>query len=181
MYDLHCVLQLPIQKSDGFVFAKVSSLEEHAYLPGIIGHNPIVQREKESLLLTRCFYYRIMHAHKFLVARRNYCPTKRETCELIKHPSCFCHSSLYMFIQSVYIYILFLTLNLYSFILICMWCSIQIPKPHLPTKWELFAKSKGIRKTKRSRMVFDEKSQVSCLVESEFAHRATCTCTLYLV
>ncbi|XP_065899308.1 ribosome biogenesis regulatory protein homolog [Dysidea avara] len=34
-----------------------------------------------------------------------------------------------------------------------------IPKPKAPTKWELFAKEKGIKKKKRSRMVFDEKAQ----------------------
>lgn len=37
----------------------------------------------------------------------------------------------------------------------------QIPKPRPPTMWELFAKQKGIRKEKRSRMVFDEQAQVS--------------------
>lgn len=31
-----------------------------------------------------------------------------------------------------------------------------IPKPKLPTKWEAFAKSKGILKKKRGRMLFDE-------------------------
>jgi hypothetical protein len=36
-------------------------------------------------------------------------------------------------------------------------CSLpQVPKPKPPTKWEKFAKAKGIQKTKRSRMVFDE-------------------------
>ncbi|XP_064406159.1 ribosome biogenesis regulatory protein homolog [Halichondria panicea] len=35
----------------------------------------------------------------------------------------------------------------------------RIPKPRPPTTWELFAKQKGIRKEKRSRMVFDEQAQ----------------------
>ncbi len=36
----------------------------------------------------------------------------------------------------------------------------QIPKPKPPTKWDVFAKQKGIKNQKRSRMVFDEESQV---------------------
>ena len=74
MYDLHCLLQLPIEKSDGFVFAKVSSLEEHAHLSGIIDCNQIVhvhvtirerERERErgeNLLLTRYFII-ILYMH----------------------------------------------------------------------------------------------------------------------
>jgi regulator of ribosome biosynthesis len=34
-----------------------------------------------------------------------------------------------------------------------------IPKPKAPTTWEMFAKAKGIKNRKRSRMVFDEASQ----------------------
>ncbi|KAL5473238.1 hypothetical protein EMCRGX_G027695 [Ephydatia muelleri] len=34
-----------------------------------------------------------------------------------------------------------------------------IPKPKAPTKWEQFAKTKGIKKVKKSRMVFDETTQ----------------------
>jgi regulator of ribosome biosynthesis len=34
-----------------------------------------------------------------------------------------------------------------------------IPKPKPLTKWELFAKRKGIKKTKRSQMVYDEISR----------------------
>eukprot|EP00252_Welwitschia_mirabilis_P016758 TRINITY_DN3712_c0_g1_i1.p1 TRINITY_DN3712_c0_g1~~TRINITY_DN3712_c0_g1_i1.p1 ORF type:complete len:323 (-),score=98.27 TRINITY_DN3712_c0_g1_i1:326-1294(-) len=33
-----------------------------------------------------------------------------------------------------------------------------LPKPKPPTKWELFAKAKGIKKRKRSKLVFDEQS-----------------------
>eukprot|EP00455_Lapot_gusevi_P018103 TRINITY_DN1981_c0_g2_i1.p1 TRINITY_DN1981_c0_g2~~TRINITY_DN1981_c0_g2_i1.p1 ORF type:complete len:341 (+),score=120.80 TRINITY_DN1981_c0_g2_i1:67-1089(+) len=33
------------------------------------------------------------------------------------------------------------------------------PKPKAPTRWELFAKTKGIKKTKKSRMTFDEEKQ----------------------
>jgi hypothetical protein len=36
---------------------------------------------------------------------------------------------------------------------------VQIPKPKAPTKWEQFAKVKGINKKKRSRMVFDDEAQ----------------------
>ncbi|TNJ27035.1 Ribosome biogenesis regulatory protein (RRS1) [Giardia muris] len=32
-----------------------------------------------------------------------------------------------------------------------------LPKPREPTRWELFAKTKGIKKRKRSRLVYDEK------------------------
>jgi len=34
-----------------------------------------------------------------------------------------------------------------------------VPKPKPPTKWELFARQKGIQKRKRGRMVFDEATQ----------------------
>eukprot|EP00189_Rhodosorus_marinus_P007860 CAMPEP_0184752582 /NCGR_PEP_ID=MMETSP0315-20130426/43654_1 /TAXON_ID=101924 /ORGANISM="Rhodosorus marinus, Strain UTEX LB 2760" /LENGTH=281 /DNA_ID=CAMNT_0027231921 /DNA_START=65 /DNA_END=910 /DNA_ORIENTATION=- len=34
-----------------------------------------------------------------------------------------------------------------------------VPKPSEPTKWEMFAKEKGIQKKKRDRMVWDEESQ----------------------
>ena len=34
-----------------------------------------------------------------------------------------------------------------------------LPKPKPPTKWEQYAKMKGIQKTKRSRMVYDETSK----------------------
>ena len=44
-----------------------------------------------------------------------------------------------------------------NILLVCF----QIPQPKPPTRWEQFAKSKGIKKVKRSRMVFDEKAQVS--------------------
>lgn len=33
-----------------------------------------------------------------------------------------------------------------------------VPKPKKPTKWEEFAKTKGIQKRKRSKMVFEEES-----------------------
>ena len=35
----------------------------------------------------------------------------------------------------------------------------KIPKPKPPTKWELFAKNKGISNKKRGRMIFDEESK----------------------
>lgn len=34
-----------------------------------------------------------------------------------------------------------------------------LPKPNVETKWEKFAKEKGIQKRKKSRMVFDEAAQ----------------------
>jgi len=34
-----------------------------------------------------------------------------------------------------------------------------VPKPKPPTRWELFAKAKGIQKVKRSRMVYDEPTE----------------------
>ena len=36
---------------------------------------------------------------------------------------------------------------------------MQVPKGKALTKWEQFAKLKGITKTKKSRMVFDEERQ----------------------
>jgi regulator of ribosome biosynthesis len=37
--------------------------------------------------------------------------------------------------------------------------SAKIPEPKAETKWEKFAKEKGIKKKKRDRMVFDESNQ----------------------
>ena len=54
---------------------------------------------------------------------------------------------------------------------------LQIPQPKPPTKWEQFAKAKGITKKKRQRMVFDEKAQVKYnkgegkLIILNFRHR----------
>lgn len=55
-------------------------------------------------------------------------------------------------------------------------CVIQIPKPKPPTKWDIFAKQKGIKKEKRSRMVFDEQSQVKTLFPLHNAKYITCGC-----
>jgi hypothetical protein len=47
----------------------------------------------------------------------------------------------------------------------CSWFDVylfvgsQLPKKKAETKWEKFAKAKGIKKQKRSRMVFDELTQ----------------------
>lgn len=39
-----------------------------------------------------------------------------------------------------------------------MW--LQIPKPKAPTRWEQYAKLKGIQNKKKSRMVWDEEAKV---------------------
>ena len=36
--------------------------------------------------------------------------------------------------------------------------NVQLPKPKPPTKWELFAKKKGIQKVKTPNMVYDEET-----------------------
>jgi regulator of ribosome biosynthesis len=37
--------------------------------------------------------------------------------------------------------------------------TLQLPKPKPMTRWEKFAKEKGITKTKKSRIVFDDQKQ----------------------
>ena len=37
---------------------------------------------------------------------------------------------------------------------------LQVPKPKAMTKWEKYAKVKGIQNKKKSRMIWDEPSQV---------------------
>lgn len=37
--------------------------------------------------------------------------------------------------------------------------SKPVPKPKMPTKWELFAKQKGIQKRKKDKLVFDEETK----------------------
>ena len=36
----------------------------------------------------------------------------------------------------------------------------QIPKPKPPTKWEKFAKAKGIQKQKKDKLIWDDQSKV---------------------
>lgn len=43
------------------------------------------------------------------------------------------------------------------FVLFCIW---QVPAAKKPTKWETFAKLKGIQKKKKTRMVYDEELKV---------------------